>query len=153
MNKDKLEELLADLHDGAHGDRHEAIIPNDERVIMEAYKMGFNFGHRVGWDGGKMWAVRSEPTTGAGLVKEVDDCIALATERQDSQKGLWVCAGIQYDEHCNSCAETNPHKHDDFCDRPCPYRRSSPNSCVPWEINPRERKEHLIAEELSWHKS
>ncbi|MDZ4246431.1 MAG: hypothetical protein U1D67_04840 [Dehalococcoidia bacterium] len=81
MNKEKLEELLNDLYDDAHGDSNGVEIPNAESVIEEAYNVGWQAGYM---DSERYWlsithnkasGIRSEPTTGAGLVQEVDDCI------------------------------------------------------------------------------
>ena len=146
MNKDKLKELLDDLHDGTFIQNGIVEIPNGERVIEEAHRTGY----QLGWqDCARLLesnipnkSVRSEPTTGAGLVKEMDDCIKLATERsvprvrradqESDKKGLWVCS---YATECddNQCPQSMPHIPDRACGRYC-SEYSGPNYtlCIPY---------------------
>jgi len=62
MNKEKMEELLNDLHDGVSYQNGIVEIPNAERVIEEAWETGFSAGFDMGWvrHGQKMYP--AEPT-------------------------------------------------------------------------------------------
>ena len=121
MNEEQMKEKLNDLHDGTYCShchhRGNVKIPNGERVIEEAYKMGYYFGIPL-----KEGKVRSEPTTGAGLVKEADDCIKLAHPETEE---LWVCESrvCQYYD-CQHCL---PHLY--ISDRPmnCGHK-----VCIPY---------------------
>jgi len=87
--------------------------------------------------------IRSEPTTGAGLVQEVDECIELATKHQDSEnKGLWVCDSVEKTKVCIDCPHRIPHKKNRLCYADCNSNSAGSNNiCIPYvpEVTPRKQ--------------